>query len=170
MPRPRSHGQGALSAVSREAGDPRIGDGATALWSDAGWSPPRWRCGARFDSAPPGPRRALLLRHGRQFRAGPVESAGVSPDSNNRSAIHASASARRTVRDHPRMNVPRGTSVRNTWASSLRWAAARSRAIATQKSIILCLLAASRSWWKFVLLRQRLVVLPYKFVRCGGFA
>ena len=53
MPRPRPHEQGASAAVSREAGDPRIGDGATALWSDAGRSPPRWRCGARFDSAPP---------------------------------------------------------------------------------------------------------------------
>ena len=37
-------------------------------------------------------------------------SAGASPDSNSRSAIHARASARHTVRDGPRMNVPRGTS------------------------------------------------------------
>ena len=36
MPRPRPHGQGASAAVSREAGDPRIGDGATALWGGVG--------------------------------------------------------------------------------------------------------------------------------------
>ena len=66
------------------------------------------------------------------------ESAGASPDSNSRSAIHASASARRTVRDGPRMNVPRGTSVRNTWASSLRWAAARSRAPASVAASLGC--------------------------------
>ena len=44
-------------------------------------------------------------------------SAGASPGSNIRSATHVSGSARRTVRDGPRMNVPRGTSVRNSWAS-----------------------------------------------------
>ena len=36
--------------------------------------------------------------------------AGGPPDSNTRSAIHASASARRTVREGPRGRVPRGTS------------------------------------------------------------
>ena len=36
MPRPRPHEQGASAAVSREAGDPRIGDGATALWGSVG--------------------------------------------------------------------------------------------------------------------------------------
>ena len=36
MPRPRPHEQGASAAVSREAGDPRIGDGATALWGGVG--------------------------------------------------------------------------------------------------------------------------------------
>ena len=95
-----------------------------------GRSPPRWRCGARFHSVPPGHRRALPLRHGPRFRGGPARARGHCPRTVVR-PIHASASARRTVRDGPRMNVPRGTSVRNTWASSLRWAAARSRAPAS---------------------------------------
>ena len=55
-------------------------------------------------------------------------STGTSFGSNIRSAIHASASARRTVRDGPRMNVPRGTSVRNARTSSLRWAVIGARA------------------------------------------